>query len=89
MLVDLQKDGRTFKSLIHPGRDAIFWVLEPKADRINYVAGWPFVYTDVWKGIEAETGRADRRSRAQAGGRQAGRVLSVTVGRQGLAVGGL
>jgi alcohol dehydrogenase (cytochrome c) len=57
MLVDLQRDGRTFKSLIHPGRDAIFWVLERKPDKINYVAGWPFVYTDVWKGIEPETGK--------------------------------
>jgi alcohol dehydrogenase (cytochrome c) len=57
MLVDLQRDGRTFKSLIHPGRDAIFWVLERKADSIKYVAGWPFVHTDVWKGIEPETGR--------------------------------
>ena len=57
MLIDLQRDGRSFKSLIHPGRDAIFWVLERKPDSINYVAGWPFVHTDVWKGIEAETGR--------------------------------
>ena len=42
--------------------------------------------------LERHRGRdrqADRRSRAQAGGRQAGRVLPVTVGRQGLAVGGL
>ena len=36
MLIDLQRDGRSFKSLIHPGRDAIFWVLERKPDRINY-----------------------------------------------------
>ena len=57
MLVDLQKDARTIKSLIHPGRNAIFWVLERKADKINYVSGWPFVHTDVWKGIEPETGR--------------------------------
>jgi alcohol dehydrogenase (cytochrome c) len=57
MLVDLKRDGRSFKSLIHPGRDAIFWVLERKGDSINYVAGWPFVHTDVWKGIEPETGR--------------------------------
>jgi alcohol dehydrogenase (cytochrome c) len=57
MLVDLQRDGRSFKSLIHPGRDSIFWVLERKADRINYVAGWTFVTTDVWKGIEPESGR--------------------------------
>jgi alcohol dehydrogenase (cytochrome c) len=57
MLVDLQRDGRTLKSLIHPGRDAIFWVLERQPDRINYVAGWPFVQTDVWKSIEPESGR--------------------------------
>lgn len=57
MLIDLQRDGRTFKSLIHPGRNAIFWVLERKPDSIKYVAGWPFVYTDVWKGIEPESGR--------------------------------
>jgi alcohol dehydrogenase (cytochrome c) len=57
MLVDLQREGRSFKSLIHPGRDAIFWVLERKPDRINYVAGWTFVSTDVWTGIEPESGR--------------------------------
>jgi alcohol dehydrogenase (cytochrome c) len=57
MLVDLQRDGRTIKSLIHPGRDAIFWILERKPTSINYVAGWPFVHNDVWKGIEPETGR--------------------------------
>ena len=52
MLVDLQRDGRSIKSLIHPGRDAIFWVLERKLEGIKYVAGWPFVHTDVWKGID-------------------------------------
>lgn len=57
MLVNLERNGSTFKGLIHPGRDAILWVLEAKPDRINYVAGWPFVQTDVWKGIEPETGR--------------------------------
>ena len=29
----------------------------PGRTSINYVAGWPFVQTNVWKGIEAETGR--------------------------------
>jgi alcohol dehydrogenase (cytochrome c) len=57
MLIDLQRDGRTIKSLIHPGRDAIFWILERKPDHISYVAGWTFVKTDVWKGIEPETGK--------------------------------
>ena len=34
MLIDLQRDGRTIKSLIHPGRNAIFWVLERKPEGI-------------------------------------------------------
>ncbi|MGY3621134.1 alcohol dehydrogenase (cytochrome c) [Bradyrhizobium sp. USDA 10063] len=57
ILVNLEREGRPFKALMHPGRDAIFWILEAKPDRINYVTGWPFVYTNVWKGIEKETGR--------------------------------
>lgn len=57
MLIDLQSNGRTIKSLVHPGRDAIFWVLERGPDKIRYVSGWTFVQTDVWKGIDAETGK--------------------------------
>jgi len=57
MLIDLQKDGQTIKSLVHPGRVAIFWVLERAPDKIRFVAGWPFVYTNVWKSIDPETGK--------------------------------
>jgi alcohol dehydrogenase (cytochrome c) len=57
MLIDLQKDGQTIKSLVHPGRDAIFWVLERSPDKIKFVAGWPFVYTNVWKSVDPETGK--------------------------------
>jgi alcohol dehydrogenase (cytochrome c) len=57
MLIDLQRNGQTIKSLVHPGRDAIFWVLERSPDKINFVAGWPFVYTNVWKAVDPETGR--------------------------------
>ena len=57
MLIDLQKGGQTIKSLVHPGRDAIFWVLERSPEKIKFVAGWPFVYTNVWKSVDPETGR--------------------------------
>jgi alcohol dehydrogenase (cytochrome c) len=57
MLIDLQKGDKTIKSLVHPGRDAIFWVLERTPEKINFVAGWPFVYTNVWKSVDPETGR--------------------------------
>ncbi len=57
MLIDLQKGGQTIKSLGHPGRDAIFWVLERSPDKIKFVAGWPFVNNDVWKAVNPETGK--------------------------------
>jgi alcohol dehydrogenase (cytochrome c) len=57
MLIDLERDGKTIKSLVHPGRDAIFWVLERSPDKIRFVSGWPFVYTDVWKAVDPETGK--------------------------------
>jgi hypothetical protein len=57
ILVNLERRRRPFKGLIHPGRNAIMWILEAKPDRINYVAGWPYVYTDVWKGIDQEAGK--------------------------------
>lgn len=54
MLIDLQREGRNVKALVHPGRDAIFWVLERAADKISYVSGWPFVHTDVWTSVDQQ-----------------------------------
>jgi alcohol dehydrogenase (cytochrome c) len=58
MLIDMQKGGKSFKSLVHPGRDAIMWVLERGADSIKFNSAWPFVYTNVWKSIDPVTGHA-------------------------------
>ena len=57
MLIDVEKGGQTIKSLVHPGRDAIFWVLERNPDKIRFVSGWPFVTTNVWKSLDPETGK--------------------------------
>jgi alcohol dehydrogenase (cytochrome c) len=57
MLIDLQKGGRTIKSLVHPGRDAIMWVLERTNSGIKFVSGSPYVYTDAWTSIDSKTGR--------------------------------
>ena len=58
ILVDLERDGRTVQEP-DPSR--------PRCDLLGSGAqsptasttstGWPYVYTDVWKGIEQETGR--------------------------------
>jgi len=53
MLIDMQKGGKSFKSLVHPGRDAIMWVLERGPDSIKYNSGWTYVNTNVWTGIDS------------------------------------
>jgi alcohol dehydrogenase (cytochrome c) len=57
ILMDLQKDGRTIKALVHPGRNGYFWVLERTADKINFVSAVPYVHQNVFKSIDPKTGR--------------------------------
>jgi len=51
MLIDLQKGGKTIKSLVHPGRNAIMWVLD-RSNGIKFVSAAPYVYTDVFTKID-------------------------------------
>lgn len=59
ILIDVTRDGRTFPSLVHPGRNGYMWLLERKADGINFVDAWPFVHQDVFASIDPETGRPE------------------------------
>jgi alcohol dehydrogenase (cytochrome c) len=57
LLIDVQRGGRTIKSLVHPGRDGYLWLLERTAEGINFVDGKPFVKHNVITGLEPKTGR--------------------------------
>ncbi len=57
LLIDVQKNGRTIKSLVHPGRDGYLWTLERKPTAIDFVSGIPFVRQNVFTKIDQETGR--------------------------------
>ena len=57
LLINIKRDGRDIKSLVHAGRDGYLWVLERKADSIDFVEGKPFVKHDVILGLEPKTGR--------------------------------
>jgi alcohol dehydrogenase (cytochrome c) len=59
MLINLNENGQSIKALVHPGRDDFFWVLQREDDgnKIKFVNAWNFVYTNVWKGIDKETGK--------------------------------
>ena len=58
MLVNMNKDGETFDSLVHPARDGYLWVLRAdKGGDMEFVSGEPFVGQNVFKSIDPKTGR--------------------------------
>jgi alcohol dehydrogenase (cytochrome c) len=59
MLIDVQRDGRTIKGLVHPGRNGYLWLLERSADKISFVAAKPYVTQNAFKSIDPKTGRPE------------------------------
>jgi alcohol dehydrogenase (cytochrome c) len=59
ILVDYQRNGRTIKGLIDVARNGYIWFLERSAGPIKFVEGKPFVYHDVFRGLDPLTGRPD------------------------------
>jgi len=59
ILVDYVRNGRTVKGLIDVARDGYLWFLERTDSKINFVEGKPFVKQDVFRSLDAKTGRPD------------------------------
>ena len=59
LLVDIERDGSTQKSLIHAGRNGYLWELERSDGPIDYVAATKYVRQDVFTSIDPETGRPE------------------------------
>jgi alcohol dehydrogenase (cytochrome c) len=57
IIVDYQHDGRTVKGLVDVARDGYLWMLERTPDKINFVAGKPFVKQNVFASLDPKTGR--------------------------------
>jgi alcohol dehydrogenase (cytochrome c) len=57
ILVDIQRDGRTIKGMVHPGRNGYLWTLERGEEGISFVSGVPFVRQNVFTAIDKKTGR--------------------------------
>ena len=57
LLIDVERDGRTFKGLVHPGRNGYLWLLEHTADAIRFVDAQPYVRQTVFTSIDPQTGR--------------------------------
>ena len=59
ILIDVPRDGRTLKTLVHPARNGYLWMLERTADAINFVEAQPYVYQNVFTEIDPVTGRPE------------------------------
>lgn len=57
ILVDIQRDGRTIKGMVHPGRNGYLWTLERGEEGISFVSGVPFVRQNVFTALDKKTGR--------------------------------
>ncbi|HEY2381395.1 MAG TPA: PQQ-dependent dehydrogenase, methanol/ethanol family [Terriglobia bacterium] len=56
LAVDLQIGGRMRKTLVHPGRNGYFYVIDRATGEL-VLKPWPFVYNDLIKGVDMDTGR--------------------------------
>jgi len=59
ILVDYQRNGRTIKGLIDVARNGYLWFLERSNGPIRFVEGKPYVFQNVFRGLDAKTGRPD------------------------------
>ena len=57
LVIDIERGDRTIPALVHPGRDGYLWILERKPESIGFVDGYPYVYQNVFTGLDAVTGR--------------------------------
>jgi alcohol dehydrogenase (cytochrome c) len=57
LLIDVNRNGRAIKGLVHAGRNGYLWLLERNANKINYVHAEPFVRQNVFTKLDPESGR--------------------------------
>ena len=57
--MDVQRDGRTIKGMVHAARNGYLWLLERSADAISFVSAAPYVQQNVFTRLDPETGRPE------------------------------
>ena len=57
LLIDIDRNGKKVKSLVHAGRNGYLWLLERDKDKIGFVDAWPFVLQNVFASVDKKTGR--------------------------------
>jgi len=68
LLMDVERDGKTIKGLVHAGRNGYIWTMERTADgEINFVAADKYVRQTAFESVDPETGRPSYNESATPG----------------------
>ncbi len=68
LLMDIERDGKQVKGLVHAGRNGYIWTMERTADGpINFVAADKYVRQTAFASIDPETGRPSYNENATPG----------------------
>lgn len=57
LIIDFERGGETVKGLLHFSRSGYLWWLERSADGLGFIDAKPYVYQNVFDGIDKTTGR--------------------------------
>ncbi len=57
LLIDLERGGRTVPGLVHAGRNGYLWFLERVAGHMAFLEAKPYVFQNVFTGLDPVTGR--------------------------------
>ena len=89
LLIDVPRNGRVIKTLVHPGRSGYLWLLERTAEAIRFVDAQPYVHQNVFTAIDPITGRPTYDLERKPGVGKPAQLLPVGMGRKELATGRL
>jgi alcohol dehydrogenase (cytochrome c) len=59
ILMDVQRNGRTIKGLVHAARSGYLWLLERSQNSISFVEAQPYVRQNVFTRLDPTTGRPE------------------------------
>ena len=59
ILMDVERNGRTIKGLVHAARNGYLWLLERSEDKISFVDAKAYVRQNVFTSLDPKTGRPE------------------------------
>src|SRR5260370_37284777 len=72
LLIDTEIDGKLVKTATHAGRNGYLWILDRDRGQLTFLHAFPFSNNNVFKSVDAKTGRPVIDESKRPGGNQGG-----------------